>query len=158
MTYRIRIVPTDGTLTRKEGLPDPRYPFHALVERDDVVVGAEGARSEEECHDALHDAVRQARAKMKRQREARRIQAIRRLGAHGVVDGGRRRQVMTWADEEMDRMDRIEERIVAAAAKVPPFERLVEVIRAARPHQLTTEQALRLRALADARADAGGER
>lgn len=69
MTYRIRIVPTDGTLTRKEGLPDPRYPFHALVERDGVVVGAEGSRTEEECNDALGDAVRHARARMKKGRK-----------------------------------------------------------------------------------------
>jgi hypothetical protein len=65
---------------------------------------------------------------------------------------------MTWADEEMERMARIEERIVAAAAKVPPCARLTEAIEAARPHQLTLEQAMKLMALADARAEEGGER
>lgn len=59
---------------------------------------------------------------------------------------------MTWADDEMDRMDRIEERIVDAASKVSPDERLDVVYRAASPFRLTLAQAKALQVLADKRA------
>lgn len=70
-TYRIRIVATDGTLTRKKGLPDPRYPYHVRIERNGVLVGTEGACSWEERDAAVDTAIAQARGWIRRDRKER---------------------------------------------------------------------------------------
>ena len=60
----------------------------------------------------------------------------------------------SWYDEESERLERIEERIVSSAAKARPENRLAAVYAAAVPTKLTPEMAEALKVLADKRAGA----